>query len=122
MILADTSVWVDHLRRGNRKLAELLQIRRILSHPFVIGELSLGYLAPRDQILKDLQDLPQCTVASDEEVLGLIEHNRLFGQGIGYIDAHLIAAVRLTAGSALWTLDNRLNRVSETLGTTAEIK
>ena len=122
MILADTSVWVDHLRRGNRKLAELLETRGILSHPFIVGEIALGHLAPRNQVLKDLQDLPQCTVASDEEVLGLIERHQLFGRGIGYVDAHLVAAVMLTPGSAIWTLDNRLNRVAEALGTTVKIK
>lgn len=96
-------------------------MRGILSHPFVIGELALGYLEPRKQILNDLMDLPRCAVASDEEVLGLIEGDRLFGREIGYVDAHLIAAVRLTAGSALWTFDNRLNRVADALGAAVKI-
>lgn len=117
MILADTSVWVDHLRRGNRKFAELLQIRGILSHPFVLGELALGHLAPRDKILQDLQDLPQCLVANDAEVLELIERQHLFGRGIGYVDVHLLASIRITPGSSLWTYDKRLNQVADALGT-----
>jgi predicted nucleic acid-binding protein len=116
VILADTSVWVDHLRRGNQQFADLLEIRGILSHPFVIGELALGHLAARDELLRDLQDLPRCAVAKDAEVLGLIEHHRLFGHGIGYVDVHLLASVRITPGSSLWTYDKRLNGVAEALG------
>lgn len=116
MILADTSVWVDHLRRGNARFPELLRARAIVCHPFVIGELALGYLNPRESILQDLRDLPRCVIASDDEVLHLIERHGLHGRGIGYIDVHLLAAVRITAGSALWTFDKRLRRVAIELG------
>jgi predicted nucleic acid-binding protein len=116
VILADTSVWVDHLRRGNARFPELLRARAIVCHPFVIGELALGYLNPRESILQDLQDLPRCVIASDDEVLHLIGRHGLHGRGIGYVDAHLLAAVRITAGSALWTFDKRLHSVAVELG------
>ena len=116
MILVDTSVWVDHLRQSDDELARLLDTGQVLTHRFVIGELSLGNLRNRKLVLGTLQNLPQVTVASDEEVLQFIESQELFGAGIGYIDAHLLAAVRLSPGSALWTRDNRLLAESIRLG------
>ena len=101
MILVDTSVWVDHLRRGDEALAGLLEAGRVLAHPFVIGELALGNIPRRDLVLRALQDLPQANVATDREVLYFIDRHRLFGLGIGYVDAHLLAAVSLTAGDRL---------------------
>ena len=116
MILVDTSVWIDHVRRSNDRLAALLVARAVLVHPFVIGEVALGHLRPRAAILRELHDLPPVAVASREEVLHLIEQHRLFGRGIGYVDAHLLAAARLMAGAALWTTDKRLRAVAESLG------
>jgi len=84
-------------------------------HPFVLGELALGSLRQRDVFLSDLRDLPQAIVASDGEVLSLIDRRTLFGRGIGYVDAHLLAAARLTAGSKLWTHDRRLQAVAAQL-------
>ena len=119
MILVDTSVWVDHLRAGDRTLVGLLDTGRVLSHAFVTGELALGDLRQRDLVLATLQDLPQASVATDREVLRFIGQHELFGLGIGYVDAHLLAAVRLTAGAALWTRDKRLLGVAERLGLAA---
>lgn len=119
MILVDTSVWVDHLRGGNRVLSELLDTGMVLAHPFVIGELALGNLARRDLVLGALSDLPRAGVASDSEALHFIDRHALFGRGIGYVDAHLLAAVRLTAGAALWTHDKRLQGVALQLGLAA---
>ena len=116
MILVDTSVWVDHLRRDDKRLAGLLDTGGILSHTFVIGELALGDLRQRDLVLATLQDLPQASVATDREVLHFIGRHALFGLGIGYVDAHLLASVRLTAGATLWTRDKRLLGVAERLG------
>ena len=116
MILADTSVWVDHLRVGNKALAGLLDSGLILVHPFVIGELALGRLHEREIILVAVSELPKITVATDAEVLAFIGRHALFGRGIGYIDVHLLAAVRLSPGSKLWTRDNRLLRVADELG------
>lgn len=116
MILVDTSVWIDHLRRGDRRLAGLLEAGRALGHPFVAGELALGNLHSRSAVLDALRNLPQATRASDEETLLFIENERLFGLGIGYVDAHLLAATRLTPGAALWTRDGRLAAAAERLG------
>lgn len=112
MILVDTSVWVDHLRNNDPKLADLLNYGLVLTHPFVVGELALGSLKNRNSVLDTLQGLPQASVATDAEVLHLIKQNGLFGIGIGYVDAHLLAAVRLTNGSSLWTRDKRLHTAS----------
>lgn len=116
MILADTSVWIDHLRLGNGRLGQLLGAGQVLTHPYVVGELALGSLKNRRTLLNALQDLPQAPVATDAEVLRFIETNALFGLGIGYIDTHLLAAVRLSPGTLLWTRDKRLLAASNRLG------
>jgi predicted nucleic acid-binding protein len=121
VILADTSVWVDHLRRGEPHFVTLLREDGILIHPFVIGEIALGYLDPRDEILAQFYDLPFAAVAADEEVVALVGHQKLFGTGIGYVDAHLLASVRLTPNAALWTKDQRLHAVADRLGIAARI-
>lgn len=115
MILVDTSVWVDHLRKGDPALARLLDNGMVLAHPFVIGELALGNLRQRDLILTALQDLPRAVAATEQEVLLFIDQHALAGAGIGYVDAHLLAAVRLTAGATLWTRDKRLLGVAQRL-------
>jgi predicted nucleic acid-binding protein len=119
LILVDTSVWVDHLRAGDATLSGLLENGRVLGHPFVTGELVLGNLRQRDLVLDTLRELPQATVASDEEVLHFIDRLALFGLGVGYVDAHLLAAVRLTAGVKLWTRDRRLQAIATQLGLAA---
>src|SRR5580693_8551808 len=116
MILADTSVWVDHLRTKDNALAALLDAGMVLAHPFVIGELALGNLRQREIVLNALADLPHARAATDAEVLHFIERHALFGRGIGYIGAHLLAAVHLTARAELWTNDKRLNGVAAQLG------
>ena len=120
MILVDSSVWIDHLRSGDATLAALLDAGRVLAHPFVIGELALGSFRQRDAIVQALRGLPPSIVASDEEVLAFIEGHRLFGLGIGYIDAHLLAAALLTPGAALWTRDRRLREAANRLAVAAE--
>ena len=115
MILVDTTVWVEHLRRGLPSLATLLQEGEVLIHPWVIGELACGNLRNRQQVLELLQGLPMATVASDAEVLLLIERDRLMGRGIGYVDAHLLASARLSH-CRLWTQDRRLAAVAHEQG------
>lgn len=116
MILVDTSVWVDHLRAGDKALAALLDRGAVLAHPFVVGELALGNLRQREIILNALADLPRASAATDLEVLHFIDRHVLFGRGVGYVDAHLLAAVHLTAGAELWTKDKRLHGVAVELG------
>jgi predicted nucleic acid-binding protein len=120
VILADTSVWVDHLRTSDNALAALLDTGMVLAHPFVIGELALGNLRQREIVLNALADLPHARVATDVEVLHFIERHALFGCGIGYIDAHLLAGVHLTAGAELWTNDKRLHGAAAQLGVAFE--
>lgn len=112
MILVDTSIWIDHLRTGDPELVELLQVGHVLAHPWVTGELALGRIARRSEILGLLHNLPQATAATDVEVLTLIESQHLFGLGIGYVDAHLLAATLLTPGARLWTRDKRLATIA----------
>jgi len=115
MILVDTSVWIDHLRTGDTALEERLNHSQVLMHPFVIGELACGNLRNRGEVLQLLKALPQGIVASDEEVLFFIERNALMGQGIGYVDAHLLAATALGGSTPLWTRDKRLRSVAGAL-------
>lgn len=115
MILVDTSVWVDHLRRTDTGLSDALERGAVLMHPFVVGELACGSLNERAAILELLQDLPAAVTADNGEVLGFIERHRLHGKGIGYVDVHLLASVALTDGSKLWTRDKRLHSVAQGL-------
>jgi len=121
MVLVDTSVWVEHLQRGNSELTALLQRAQVLSHPFVLGELALGSLKQRATILGAMQNLPQASVASAEEVLGFIGVHGLNGLGIGYVDACLLASARLTPVCVLWTLDKRLASAATRLGVAASL-
>ena len=116
MILVDTSVWVDHLRRGDPQLSALLESASVLTHPFVIGEIACGHLVDRALVIELLRDLPTANVADPDEVLGFIDRHRLHGTGIGYVDMHLLAAVALTDGAKLWTRDKRLRAAAEALG------
>lgn len=112
MILVDSSVWVAHLRTNESALVELLNTGRVLSHPFVIGELACGNLKNRKAVLSLLQNLPAAPVATDEEALFFIENHGLMGRGIGYVDTHLLASVSLAGTGLLWTRDKRLNAVA----------
>ncbi len=115
MTLVDTSVWVEHLRRGHPRLARLLDRGEVLGHPWVRGEVALRRLAQRREVLQLLGQLPQATVATDEEVLAFSGGEELFGLGIGYVDAQLLAATRLTPDARLWTADKRLAAAATTL-------
>ncbi|WP_066527191.1 type II toxin-antitoxin system VapC family toxin [Sphingobium sp. EP60837] len=121
MILVDTSVWIDHFRHDDPALARSLDQRQVLSHPFVIGELALGSLRQRDLILEALRGLPSALVAHDDEVHAFIDRHRLFGLGIGYIDAHLLAATCLTPDACFWTRDKRLRAAASQLGVGATL-
>jgi predicted nucleic acid-binding protein len=116
LILVDTSVWVDHLRRGDLGLVALLERTAVVMHPFVVGEIACGSLKDRQSLLELLHDLPRAVIATDDEAMQFIERHRLFGKGIGYIDVHLLASVALTGGAQLWTRDQRLRQVAAAMG------
>lgn len=115
MILVDSTVWIGHLRTSDLELQTLLEAQKVSSHPFVIGELAMGDLKDRDDVIQDLDDLPKTLIATDDEVQGFIKQYSLFGLGIGYIDAHLLAAVQLAPDALLWTRDKHLRAAAERL-------
>lgn len=119
MTLVDTSMWVDHLRRGNARVAGLLESGEVAVHPFVLGELACGNIKNRKEILALLDQLPKATVAEQNEVLTLVESRRLYGTGIGWVDAHLVASA-LLSGTRLLTLDKALGDAASLLGVRAE--
>ena len=122
MILADTSVWIDHLRKGDPMLATLLNSGQIVMHPYVLGELALGHIRQRAAVLNALQSMPRAKIAREDEVMFVIERWSFAGMGIGYVDAHLLAAIPLSPGSLLWTRDKRLRTVAESLAFHANLK
>ena len=121
IVLADTSIWIDHFRGSNRRLAKLLDRGDVVMHPFVIGELLLGKVRKITEMIDDLNALPKATVASDSEVLKFIAERKLPGSGIGYVDAHLLAATALTLETAIWTRDKRLLAAAGSLSLAADI-
>jgi len=114
MILVNTSVWVDHLRRDKVGLDAPLSEGQVLCHPFIIGELACGNLKNREEILALLQILPSVRTAEEEEALSFIEKHRIMGKGLGYIDIHLLASA-LLSHVPLWTHDKRLGDVGAEL-------
>ena len=120
MILADTSIWIDHLRKRNPNLEALLNRGQILMHPFIVGELSLGSLRNRKSTLAAFESLLEIKVATQPEVRHLIESHFLFSKGIGLTDAHLLASCLLSPGTRLWTRDAALNKVASSLRIAAD--
>ena len=114
MVLVDTSVWVMHFREGSKELSGLLNEGSVLCHPFIIGELACGNLKDRAVILSYLKLLPMSIEAEPEEVLSFIESKHLMGQGVGYVDVHLIASAVLT-GVSIWTFDKKLAQTADSL-------
>lgn len=115
MILVDTSVWVDHLRQEDAQLVELLEKIEVLVHPFVVGELALGNMRSRDETLHLLETMPQAPTISHDEVLQFISEEKIYGIGIGLVDAQLLASARAASGTLLWTRDRRLVEVAARL-------
>jgi hypothetical protein len=121
LILADTSIWVDHLRSGNELLRKHLKEGSVAIHPFIIAELALGSLQERVKTLALLDLLPKVRVAQLNEVRVAIEARSLYSRGIGLIDAHLIASIFLNPPTILWTRDKQLRKVAEDLGIHANL-
>jgi predicted nucleic acid-binding protein len=121
MILADTSVWVDHFRKRDAELYRQLQHNNISIHPFVVTELVLGNLPDRQTTIASLDLLPMVKIAQMSEVRRMIDAHSLFQRGIGFVDAHLIASTLITPHTVLWSRDKRLREIAETLGVNANV-
>jgi predicted nucleic acid-binding protein len=115
LILVDTSIWVDHFRSNDARLTRFLDNSEVSTHPFVVGEIAVGNLRNRDEILLLLEALPMVVMASHEEALMFVANFSLAGRGLGYIDVHLLASVSLTPQTALWSKDKRLLAVAQDL-------
>ena len=120
MILADTSVWIDHFRKENLALAQLMHARQLYIHPWIIGELACGNLPQREIVLRFLHNLPQAAVMRDRDVLAFIERNRAWGAGVRYVDMHLIASA-FVENLSLWTRDRRLSELAARMGREAKL-
>jgi predicted nucleic acid-binding protein len=116
LILADTSVWIDHFRVGNQKMRDRLNHGLIVIHPLITAELALGSLRHRTKTLLLLDQLPQLRVAHLTEVRAMIEARRLYSLGIGLVDAQLIASIFINPLTLLWTKDKQLFKVADRLG------
>ena len=111
MVLVDTSIWVNHLRKGDRHLESLLLDSEVACHPFIIGELACGNIRNRSEILSLLKTLPSTSTVDMTEYLFFVEQNHLFGMGIGFVDVHLLASAKLS-GIPLWTADKKLKEAA----------
>ena len=114
-VLVDTSVWIDHLRRGREDLRAHLEAGDVVCHPFILGELACGTIRKRDEVLSLLAALSHVAVAGHDEVIQLLDTHQLMGKGLGWIDVHLLASARL-ASETLWTLDGPLKKAAQILG------
>ena len=117
MVIVDTSIWVTHLRQGNRQLEKLLIDAEVMCHPFIIGELACGNLKNRNEIISLLQSLPMAPTIEFDEFLFFIDRNHLMGKGVGLVDVHLLASAQLS-GVPLWTADKRLKSAADQLALT----
>ena len=120
MILIDSSIWIDHLRKEEPAVSALLRVGQIYLHPFVLGEVALGNFKNRKKVLSDISRLPQVKVANDFEVLTTIERFKIYGSGLGYVDCHLLASA-LMSGKIIWSRDKRMVQVARQLGVSGEI-
>ena len=115
MILADSSVWIDHFRTPNPQLQRLVANGKLYNHPFVTGELAAGSIQVRHRVISLLRGLPQLGVASETDFYTFIERENLNGLGLGFVDLHLLAAVKHAGGALLWTHDRRLEEQARRL-------
>lgn len=116
LVIADSSIWMDHINQGDTELANLMKQRRVRLHPMIIAEIALGSIKQRAAMLEELNAFPQVDSSSHSEVMAMIEWMKLFGTGVGYVDAHLLAATRQLRAGALWTRDKQLKGQAERLG------
>jgi predicted nucleic acid-binding protein len=121
MILVDTSIWIDHFHHSEAALSALLNEAEVCTHPMIVGELALGSLQDRRMILGLLSALPGTPMATPAEVLAFVEMHALSGVGLSLVDAHLLAALRLSSGDRLWTRDRRLRVAADKLSVSADL-
>jgi predicted nucleic acid-binding protein len=121
VILVDTSIWIDHFRHGDAELRKIIEDDRLLCHPVVIGELALGSLRDRDAVVAFLAAQPEALIASHNEVMSLIDRHSIFGMGIGYTDAHLLASALIDRRSILWTRDKDLAVAAQKAGASLHV-
>jgi predicted nucleic acid-binding protein len=121
MILADTSIWVDHIRSENSEILMLTQADQLVTHPYVIGELAMGNIQNRSTLIADMNDLVTLLPVRHAEVMSFIETRQLYGTGLQYVDVHLLASALATTDCVLWTRDKRLHAVAERLGVAANL-
>lgn len=115
MVLADTSVWIEHFRHGHARLRSHLADGLVLMHPFVSGELACGNLKDRSEVLFCLNEMPAAKLATHGEVMTFMEKHRLWGRGLGLVDLHLLASALLSDGQ-FWTFDKKLAQAASDLG------
>ena len=118
-MLVDTSIWVEHWRHRHLGLVSLLNRAEVQCHPFIIGELACGSISRRSEILELLRRLPSVPVVENEEVMTFVEHHRLMGRGVGWVDVHLLTSATLES-VLLWTADRRLATIARSLGVYSE--
>ena len=116
MILVDTSIWIDHFRHGDSELRKIIEEDRLLCHHAIIGELALGSLRHRDDVIMFLTAQREVIASKHHEVMVMIDRHSLFSMGIGYTDAHLLASILLDQRSSLWTRDKRLQAAAQKAG------
>ena len=121
MILADTTVWIDHFRATDPNIERLVDRLELYMHPFVIGELAMGSIADRQRAISAWREFPMAKVLRHEDLLALVEQHRLYSRGIGYTDANLLASVLTTSGMQLWTRDKRLFGLASEMGVAARV-
>ena len=120
-ILVDTSVWIKHLREGDKNLTELLEQGLVACHPFIIGEIACGGIKNRHEIIGLLNDLPSTDILDHSEIMEFIENRKIMNKGIGYIDVHLLGSA-LVSGTPLWTFDRALRKIAVQLSIEYDIK
>lgn len=121
MILVDTSIWIDHFRAADPQLVGLLMRDEVLAHPFVIGEIALGSIARRAEVLRYLNNLPTAVAATNDEVMTFIDLHSLANTGLGLVDTHLLAATALTASASLWSRDKNLRGAAARCGVAPKV-
>ena len=121
MILVDTSVWIDHLRKPDQRLQELLQNDEVAIHPLILMELALGSIANREEVISNLSLLAKAQVAELDELFMLVETRALYRKGIDVTDLHLIASALLERSLLIWTRDRRLGEIASSFGIRSDL-